>query len=644
MNVRRFTARSSRDALVLVRQALGDDAVVLSTQPCAEGVEVLAMSPASIEQIQRYSAAQGASNQPAKVSTPQFNAASTNSASSSTAASGSVASDVERLSMSTLSFQDYVRERMLRRRSAALKAPATALAANAAAPQISAASAIQPQIQTQPAAPQIRQDPVMPAAVYDSAPAVAVTMLPARSPRAAVPPAKFREPPVLRDEIRFEPEASARTTVRAQAAAAFASAFASASGSASASAPPRQAGLLRHADLPTLADTQPAYSQMDQAQPASRFYAEANDSAHSSFQSHGPSPMQTHSAAVQPDQQDMMIELRAMKGLIEDRFDTLAFVDKLQRQPAHARLAQRLLDCGFSPALIRKLIDGMGTDVTDEAAWVSTVLERNLLTAEGELPLEDQGGVYALIGSTGVGKTTSTAKLAAAFASKHGAMHLGLITLDAYRVGAHEQLRTYGRILGVPVHTAHDRASLEDLLELLSAKKMVLIDTAGMAQRDSRTRELLDMLSHRSIQKLLVINAAAQGETTEDVLLSYRSSQAKGIVLSKLDEAVKLGPAIDALIRHKLPVTVVANGQRVPEDWHRLSAQALVQRALRPSAGTAFRIDASDVNLIFAATQGPIAVRAAVSEAVREANRAADPLMHGHARQFAQPFLHTAHA
>ena len=149
----------------------------------------------------------------------------------------------------------------------------------------------------------------------------------------------------------------------------------------------------------------------------------------------------------------------------------------------------------------------------------------------------------------------------------------GLITLDAYRIGAHEQLRAYGRILGVPVHTAHDRASLEDLLELLGAKKMVLIDTAGMAQRDSRTRELLDMLSHRTIQRLLVVNAAAQGETIEDVLVAYKAASCAGIVLSKIDEAVKLGPALDAAIRHKLKIVGVANGQRVPEDWHRLSAR-----------------------------------------------------------------------
>jgi flagellar biosynthesis protein FlhF len=299
----------------------------------------------------------------------------------------------------------------------------------------------------------------------------------------------------------------------------------------------------------------------------------------------------------------MMNELRSMKGLIEERFGALAFMEKLQRQPGQARLTQKLLDCGFSPALIRKLAESLSPEVADESAWAASVLERNLLTAEHEPALEDQGGIYALIGSTGVGKTTSTAKLAAAFATKYGAANLGLVTLDAYRVGAHEQLRTYGRILGVPVHTAHDRASLEDLLDLLSAKKMVLIDTAGMAQRDSRTRELLDMLGHRAIQKLLVVNAAAQGETIEDVLISYRATLAKGVILSKMDEAVKLGPALDALIRHKLAIVGVANGQRVPEDWHRLSSHALVHRALRPTAGNAYRIDANDMNLIFAAPQ-----------------------------------------
>jgi flagellar biosynthesis protein FlhF len=314
-------------------------------------------------------------------------------------------------------------------------------------------------------------------------------------------------------------------------------------------------------------------------------------------------PVPAQPAASRIEQQEMMGELRSMRGLIEQRFGALAFMEKLQRHPRQAQLSQRLLDAGFSPALIRQLVHNLPTDL-DESTWAAGVLERNLMTGEREQALEDTGGVFALIGATGVGKTTSTAKLAAAFAARHGAAELGLVTLDAYRVGAQEQLRTYGRILGVPVHTAHDRASLDDLLDLLAAKRMVLIDTAGMAQRDARTRELLEMVSHRSIQKLLVLNASAQGETIEDQIAGYAATQpgtqCRGVVLSKIDEAVKLGPALDALIRHRLKVLAVANGQRVPEDWHRLSANALVQRALKAVAAPAWRLDAQEVNLVFA--------------------------------------------
>ncbi|HEX7639183.1 MAG TPA: flagellar biosynthesis protein FlhF, partial [Burkholderiaceae bacterium] len=311
-------------------------------------------------------------------------------------------------------------------------------------------------------------------------------------------------------------------------------------------------------------------------------------------------PAYVPDAAAQQNHVDMVNELRSMKGLIEERFGALAFMEKLQRQPRQALLAQKLLDVGFSPALIRKMVDALPANAADETAWAAGVLERNLLTNEAEMAMEDQGGVYALIGSTGVGKTTTTAKIAAGFAARHGAANLGLITLDAYRVGAHEQLRAYGRILGVPVHTAHDRASLEDLLELLAGKKMVLIDTAGMAQRDGRTRELLEMLAHRSVQKVLVVDASSQGETIDDVIVSWKASQCRGVILSKIDEAVKLAPALDALIRHKLKNIGVANGQRVPEDWHRLSANALVHRALKGGGSAAYRMDPQDVHLVFA--------------------------------------------
>jgi flagellar biosynthesis protein FlhF len=516
MNVRRFTARTARDALSMVRAALGGDAVVLSTKPSADGVEVLAMAPEGMRTIEHL-----ASTTPREqaVADPRDfqNSVMPSIAAMQPPARASqrvepsmepptVEDDVQRLSMSTLSFQDYVRERMLKRRQAAMK--------------------------------------------------------PSARPEAPVAPARPAEPE--------------RTSVLEQR--------------------------MSEGPIPRLADVAPAAAPVAAPLAAAASLREMTP-MHDIAAPMAELPMAAaqDAARARREQAEMMNELRSVRGLIEQRFDALAFIEKLQRQPAQARLTQKLLDCGLSPALIRKLSDGLPMDVTDETQWAGVVLERNLMTAEAESPLEDEGGVFALVGPTGVGKTTTTAKIAAAFATKYGAANLGLITLDAYRVAAHEQLRAYGRILGVPVHTAHDRASLEDLLDLLSAKKMVLIDTAGMAQRDSRTRELLDMLSHRAIQRLLVVNAASQGETIEDVMVAYRAASCKGVVLSKMDEAVKLGPAIDALIRHRLKVVGVANGQRVPEDWHRLSANALVQRALRGGGSTAYKMEASDVSLVFAA-------------------------------------------
>ena len=504
MNLKRFTARNSREALAMVKAAFGDDAVVMSTKPCEEGVEVLAMAPESLEQLERVG--QAAENfapvpQPAPAArnsglrdkvAPQRRAADRlisrpgdRHERTEPQMDAAVDDDVEQLQMSTLSFQDYVRDRMLKRRSAE----------------------------------KAQHESAQSVALAQEEPALPPVVAPIEAARARH--VARREAPVLRNEMELASVA--------------------------------------HAPLATASPTPPGGGE----------------------------------------QIEVMSELRSMRGLIEQRFGALAFMEKLQRHPRQANLARRLLDAGFSPMLIRKLVESV-PESGDEALWAASVLERNLVTGDADAALEDQGGIYTLIGATGVGKTTSTAKLAAAFATRHGAANLGLITLDAYRVGAHEQLRAYGRILGVPVHTAHDRDSLEDLLDLLSAKRMVLIDTAGMAQRDSRTRELLDMLSHKAINRLLVVNASAQGETIEDQIAAYGASSCKGLILSKLDEAVKLAPALDAMIRHKLKVVAVANGQRVPEDWHRLSAQSLVQRALKSVGGTAWQLDERDVNLIFA--------------------------------------------
>ena len=530
MNVKRFIARSSREALNQVRMAFGADAVVLSNRPCEQGVEVLAMAPGAIAQIEQVAETAAPTPPAAPAQTAVKRAAQPVAQPQPDAA---VEQDVQSLAMSTLSFQDYVRERLLRRRRAAMGSDAP--------------------------------ETVMP--TYEERPSLATPQAPARVSAllASQPTTAARTPPqqMASTQVRSQPMATPAAMLPPQASATPAMPAMREPRSAAQPAPitvPSAALRLPEA-VPSLAD---------------------------------PAPSQHEQLAV-------MNELRAVKGLIEDRFSALAFMEQLHRNPRQSSLSQRLLEAGFSPALVRKLVEHLPHEATDEIAWAQGVLARNLQSDEASLPIEDLGGVYALIGPTGVGKTTSTAKIAASFAARHGVANLGLITLDAYRMAAHEQLRAYGRILGVPVHTAHDRASLDDLLDLLSGKKLVLIDTAGMCQRDERTRELLDMLAHRAIQRLLVVNAASQGETIEDVMQAYGAAQCRGAVLSKIDEAVKIAPALDALIRHKLRVVGVANGQRVPEDWHRLSASALIQRAMRAAAAPAWRMEAADMNLVFAA-------------------------------------------
>ena len=551
MNVRRFQARSSREALSLARQALGDDAVVLSMKPCPEGIELLALAADGLHEVERL-AAPAVTVAPPAAATPAEPPPA----------------------MSTLSFKDYVRERMLKRQrseSAGEAAPSEALPlraqAAAAAPVAAPAPRSAGRAEARTPAPQAEPLPLRAreAAEGDTAgpaPAARRVAEPAQAEPKAVPPAS------IADVIAW-PDAAPIADLRPAVAA---------------GEPPAEPARAS-APAPLAEPASPPISLVAPPPPSPRGLASPRlDAAHDAPRDHA----------------ELLSELRAMKGLIEDRFGALAFMEKLQREPGQARLTQKLLDSGFSAALTRHLLEHLDPAAGDELAWAGRVLERNLLTAEHEAPLEDQGGVYALIGATGVGKTTTTAKIAAAFATRHGAADLGLITLDAYRIAAHEQLRAYGRILGVPVHTAHDRATLEDLLDLLSAKKMVLIDTAGMGQRDTRTRELLETVAHASIGKLLVVNSAAQGETIEDVMFSYRAGQCAGVVLSKTDEAIKLGPALDAVIRHRMKVVGVANGQRVPEDWHRMSAQALVHRALRAAASAPFRLDASDASLVCA--------------------------------------------
>lgn len=289
-------------------------------------------------------------------------------------------------------------------------------------------------------------------------------------------------------------------------------------------------------------------------------------------------------------------EIGTLRSLVERELSGLAWNETARRQPVRAEVIRRCLQAGFSAALSRDI--GNTTPATlverDVQKWLAVAVEQQLVIAPPE-EIVERGGVYALVGPTGVGKTTTTAKLAARCAMKFGARRLALITMDTYRIGAHDHLRAYGKILGVPVHTAHDAATLADVLASFAGKHLVLIDTAGLAQRDDRVSEQIQSLVTNNVKRLLVLNAAAQPETLEDVVDVYQGAGLAGCLLTKTDEAVKLGSALDVLLRHRLTLHYIANGQRVPEDLHAPNVQYLVHRALRATSSRAFALNDEEI-------------------------------------------------
>ena len=297
---------------------------------------------------------------------------------------------------------------------------------------------------------------------------------------------------------------------------------------------------------------------------------------------------QRQAAVAASDDSRLLRELAGIKGLIEQQLAGFAWTGLGHEAPAKTLLLTDLLDAGFSAQLARRLVGSLPAGATCEEGrdWLKGVLSRNLQTVGTEDEIVDTGGVYALVGPTGVGKTTTTAKLAARSVVRHGADSVALLTTDSYRIGAHEQLRIYGRILGVQVHAVRDAADLRRTLADLSGKHMVLIDTIGMSQRDRLVAEQAAMLDGAGdVRRLLLLNATSRGDTLDDVVRAYGrdagGGDLAGAILTKVDEAVSLAPAVDALIRNRLELYYVANGQRVPEDLHLPNRAYLLHRALK---------------------------------------------------------------
>jgi flagellar biosynthesis protein FlhF len=310
------------------------------------------------------------------------------------------------------------------------------------------------------------------------------------------------------------------------------------------------------------------------------------------------------SGAAEPQVAQLMAEMQSIKSLLERQLAGFAWGEMSRQNPSQAMLLAELLDAGFSSALTRRLVDEMpkGISAADGRKWLASAINRRLRTLSGDNDIIDQGGVFALVGPTGVGKTTTTAKLAARCVVRYGAEKLALLTTDGYRIGAHEQLRIYGRILGVPVHVVRDSDDLRRTLVELRDKHMILIDTVGMSQRDRMVAEQAAMLTRAGeVKRLLLLNAGSRGDTLDDVVRAYSGEDLAGCILTKVDEAASLGPALDAVIRHGLLLAYVANGQRVPEDMHLPNRNYLLHRALKlPAESSPHRLQGDDVGLMVA--------------------------------------------
>lgn len=291
------------------------------------------------------------------------------------------------------------------------------------------------------------------------------------------------------------------------------------------------------------------------------------------------------------DMHGMMNEIRALRGQMQHQMAEIAWGATAARAPQKTAVLRDMLAAGFSASLARYLVDKLpaGKDEAASAAWIRTVLARNLTTISNEDEILEKGGVFALVGPTGVGKTTSTAKLAARCVMRHGPDKLALITTDAYRIGGHEQLRIYGKILGVMVHSVKDEADLRIALKELRNKHTVLIDTVGVSQRDHNVAEQVAMLagSGADVKRLLCLNATSTNETLNEVVRAYQGSGLAGAIMTKLDEAASLGNVLDVVIRQKLNLFYISNGQRVPEDLHLADPAMLIDRAFRLKRGDA---------------------------------------------------------
>jgi flagellar biosynthesis protein FlhF len=610
LNIRKFVGATSRDALRLVREALGPDAVVLSNRTIEDGtVEIVALADSDLAAI-TPKARNGASSTAPALGHTAAAARSTPAMQSNPYASGmpDVFSSVFGAS------PEAGTESMSSSNSPAHPAAAPALSpATPGAAEQSAGAAPKAAAQPAPLAPEGGHAPQFkPAAQAVSAqtgaqPGSQATTQPAAQmpqvPRsnddiradvlkaAGVPPAP-PAPPAPRTMAESNPWLidHARSIAGKQQGAYSARPSSMTPAAAMAKGLGAPVEIQVGGRQPAIHPDTPEWAR-EAAQLAARRAAQKLSAPDETRATGSTAASVTEAIKARMEQvvnETVMSELSSMRGMMEEHFAGLLWADRQRRNPARASLTKHLFAAGFSAQLVQMMVDNLPAEIDNMDGgmdWVRNVLESNLPVMENEDALMERGGVFALMGPTGVGKTTTTAKLAARCVMRFGASKVALLTTDSYRIGGHEQLRIFGKILGVSVHAVKDGADLQLALAELRNKHIVLIDTIGMSQRDRLVSDQIAMLCRagQPVQRLLLLNATSHGDTLNEVVQAYQRAPDQqplaGCILTKLDEATNLGGVLDTVIRYKLPVHYVSTGQKVPENLYVASKKFLIKSA-----------------------------------------------------------------
>ena len=308
-----------------------------------------------------------------------------------------------------------------------------------------------------------------------------------------------------------------------------------------------------------------------------------------------------------PGMHALSSQMAEVKSLLSGHLAQNFWTSLQQTAPSHALLTRRLLNAGLSSQIVSQMLAELPLDndferLLDGAQrWVQSHLQ-----IQDPFALFDTGGVYAFIGPTGVGKTTTLAKIAARCVLRYGRRQVALLTTDTYRIGAQEQLRVFARILNLPVVSLRDSDDLESKVADLSSRKIVLLDTAGVGQRDTMMVEQLEMIrqGYGAVHRVLVMSATTSTRTLDDVVESHQNALGgQGIhsaILTKIDEGMSLAPSVDCVLRHQLPLLFLSNGQRVPEDLFAADAAYIAHRTVNPRGRDDSSTDAAHIPAMIA--------------------------------------------